>query len=242
MKQIEIVSHCYAEEIPDFAALLTAQLSSLAEFPPERCRVRYTLCQTPTDRETYRVAREFELLYLNERLPVELLWIMQTKRELFRRAIGRNIAAKRTKADILWFADCDYCFGPGCLDALSQMEFTTLVYPREVLIHLDHATGDSEIARIQPGTLCQLDTSRFVTSRPKVAIGGIQIVPGDMARAKGYCDGTKWIQPRRDERPFPDFRDDRAARAIYGASHAIDLPHVYRLRHTRTSYETEAQR
>ncbi len=35
---------------------------------------------------------------------------------LFRRAIGRNMRAKQSQADVLWFADTDYLFGEGCID------------------------------------------------------------------------------------------------------------------------------
>ena len=38
MKTIEIVTHCYAEQHPVFAKLLTAQLSSLLLWPPEMQR------------------------------------------------------------------------------------------------------------------------------------------------------------------------------------------------------------
>lgn len=235
---VELVSHCYAAEIPCFAHLLNCQLSSLFLCPPSHCRVRITVCQTPDDGLTYYVAKEFAAKYSESGLPVELVQRMYGKRELFRRAIGRNQAALQTKSDVVWFIDCDYLIGSGCLDALvaTSLPSSRVAFPREVMIHSSHAVGDAEIARVVPGKVFEPDLSLFVPSHPKVAIGGIQIVPGDVAR-RGYLDGTKWVVPRKDEKPFPDFRDDKAYRNAVGGSEPIDLPGVYRMRHSKTSYQ-----
>ena len=48
-------------------------------------------------------------------------WQPMPKQELFRRAIGRNRAALATKADWVWFTDCDLMFRDNCLDALAEV-------------------------------------------------------------------------------------------------------------------------
>jgi hypothetical protein len=87
-------------------------------------------------------------------------WPLPTE-QLCRRTIGRNMAALATTADWVWFIDCDYIFGEGTLDALATVLPTVdadLVYPCVV-------------------------GARAITK----AIGGAQIVRGDVARRDGYC-------------------------------------------------------
>ena len=39
----------------------------------------------------------------------------------FRRGIGRNLAAKSTRADWIWFTDADIVFQEKCLDTLADL-------------------------------------------------------------------------------------------------------------------------
>ena len=60
-------------------------------------------------------------------------WQVLPKEQLFRRSIGRNKAAKNTKADWIWFTDCDIIFHENCLDTLAdelQGSDEVLVFPR----------------------------------------------------------------------------------------------------------------
>lgn len=249
MRTLEFVVHCYSLEIPDFARLLTVQLSSLALWPPERCKLRVTVCSTPDDKQTIRVCREFDCLFNQKRLPIDVIMRMYRKGSLFRRGVGRNDAAKLTKADVVWFLDCDYAMGEGCLDALATATEAglpaTLAYPRNVHIQKSHALGDAMIARVVPGELFTPDPSEFKPRRERYAIGGLQIVSGETARRYGYCDGTKWAEPVSEQGGFRDTKEDkvfrRAMEAIDGSA-AIDLPNLYRLRHSRSAFESAEKR
>jgi len=266
MKTVEIITHCFAEKIPAFASLLTAQLSSLILWEPRNCMAVLTICYAEDDQRTkWVIERLVEIVdgckedepelaraidtglvpCPHPRVDMKLLFELD-RAKLFRRSIGRNMAARRSRADIVWFADCDYIFGEGCLDALAASEFTGLTYPQEVQIHRAHHIGDAEIARIKPGELFTPDLSLFETKREKFAIGGLQIVPGDVARKYGYCDGGRWQKPADPAQGFQDTREDKAYRQEMiekcGPSKAIHLPNLYRFRHSESAFEDSAKR
>jgi len=166
--------------------------------------------------------------------------------KLGRRCIGRNLAALSTDADLVWFTDCDHVFGDGCLDALVGMPWpshfgtpASMVFPQTIQIHRDHATGDQAADKVKKANLHDIDPAEFVVKHYSVAIGGVQIVTGDFARKHGYLDGNlKWQRPA--EKPFGDFRDDIAYRKHcqrFGPIVPIELPGLYRIRHSTTSYQ-----
>ncbi len=238
MKTIEIVVHCYAEKIPDFAAMLTAQLSSLVLWTPKTCNVTLRVCAKSGDQLTDEAGFGFGP-FLAENVFSDPLWLDGT--DIFRRAIGRNIAAKRSNADIVWFADADYLFGEGCLDALAASDFKGLAYPRDIMIHKSHAVGDAELARIKIGEQFEPDLTLFKPQRIKFAIGGLQIVDGDTARAGGYLDGTRWVKPTTAT-DFQDTREDRVFRGLFPKSTALELPNLFRMRHSRSAFESADSR
>lgn len=249
MKLIEIIVHVYAEEFPAFASLLTAQLSSLVLWQPQRCNVLVTVCGTPGDVLAFNTCT-----LLHERLrplpQASLRWVPFDKAHLFRRGCARNMIAKTTGANVVWFADADYLFGPGCLDALAEARLPgTLevgqprcVFPRQYQVHRSHAMGDAEIARIVPGQVFTPDLTLFEPCKLSFAIGGLQIVSGDWAARNGYLDGTKWSQPVPDATRFLDTKEDKHYRAACGGSSPIDLPNLYRLRHSSSSFESPEKR
>ena len=237
MKTLEIVTHAYAEKLPDYAGDLIYHLSSLVLFPPTVGRVRMTVCYSPSDE---RVCRVLEWFTMNTQLNLNHIW--QEVPELGRRTIGRNIAAKQTKADIVWFADGDFAFRQGCLDALFNLVWpdATMVFPRTVKISKDHEGGDAEVQRLGDRVgLVDINPLEYEDTYYRIAIGGIQIVPGDFAREWGYLGvgKEKWLQPAR--RPFHDTLEDKIYRG-YCLEHgkgvkSIELPELYRIRQTKNA-------
>jgi hypothetical protein len=241
MKTIEIIVHCWAERRPVFASMLTAQLSSLVIWRP-RCRVKITVFTSAGDRRTADVLRGFGAAHEQ---PAHSVWVSSWTLplpQLLRRAIGRNLAAKASTADVVWFGDCDYLFGDGCLDKLAEHEWKAgLGFPLGAYIHKDHATGDAEMGHVVPGQVWEPDLSLFVPWKARGAIGGLQIAPGDVAR-RGYCDGTKWQNEVRAD-DFQDTREDRAYRgSVPGPHDRIHLPNLYRIRHSDSAFESVEQR
>lgn len=235
-KTVEIVVHCYAEERPVFASLLTAQLSSLVIWPPSTCEVVVDVVGCNSDALTRGVVRVFQ--QQREAPQIVIRWRGMTKPEMFRRGYARNLFFKTTFADFIWATDCDYLFGEGCLDALAAMNFQDCIgYPEAYLIHKSHAAGDAEIARIVPGSPFVPDLSLYVPEFPKHAIGGLQIAPRDFAR-QGYLDGTKWSRPDDSATRF-SYAEDRRYRS---RTMKIPLPGVYRFRHSVTDYEPAEKR
>jgi hypothetical protein len=246
MKTVHVITHCYAAKIPDFAKMLTAQISSLILWPPKTCRAILQVCTTPDDVVTAKA-----IIDLANIMPplTKLDLLLMPKTDLFRRAIGRNAAAKASMADVCWFADADYLFGEGCLDAVAAVKFPAggpeFALPRDAAIHADHNAGDAELARIEIGKLFEPDLSKFKRWAPKLPIGGLQIVSGDTAR-QGYLDGTKWIKPLADASlGFQNTSEDsryRKSRYGGGSRFFADIPGVFRMRHWESAFETREQR
>ena len=164
------------------------------------------------------------------------------KNSLLQRAIGRNMAAKQTKADVIWMADADYLWCEGCLDSLTQLagKLGPLWFPRETLLQVSHALGDATLDAVtEPGIYainedCGDDEpAEFEPKIEKRAIGGIQIVAGDVARKVGYCDGTKWMTPVPEGTDYvAGFKSDVDFRWALGTDgEPIDVPNLFRLRH-----------
>lgn len=236
---VELVSHCWAVELPQYASALCYQLSSFVLHKPMDCNVQATVCHCRSDPATRRV-----LDYFAEHLP-SLSGVELSPPELGRRSIGRNLAALRTTADVVWFADVDQVYRDGCLNRLAGLEWpegALMIHPKRIMIHKDHETGGAALKRVDPNDpgLIDVDPIEFVPKRYNRAIGGVQIVKGDFARMYGYLSGDlKWQQPRRDGRPFADFRDDVAYRKFcsdHGDVVGVDLSGMYRLRHTRKTH------
>jgi hypothetical protein len=223
---LEIVSHCW-----QYAHLLAYQLSSLVLYPPTRLAVTMTVFHAAEDEGTVALLRRFEARQVPK---VRWNWRVLSRGELFRRGIGRNIAARQTKCDWIWFTDCDLLFHRGCLDALGdilQGRRDALVFPRQEL-----CTGllDPDDPMLSPDLesekLPEIDTTRFNPIVRDRATGPLQITHGDVARACGYCEGLRVYQ-----KPSPVWTkatEDRAFRWLLRTQGVpIDLPGVYRIRH-----------
>jgi len=229
---IEIVTHCYAKEYPHFADCLKLQILSIRRYRP-LCSVQLTVCCTKDDEITMNVIQKEEA------------WIKKivlTLPELGRRAIGRHKAAIDTKADIVWFADADYCFVDNILDRLNALEWaeeTVMVFPKEVMIHKNHAMGDETTDEAKKNNIVEgvINRDDFEPKRYYKAIGGAQIIKGDFAREHGHLPNTKWMKPLNT--PFANTREDVAFRSFclkHGNIVGVDLPGVYRIRHSTTPH------
>jgi hypothetical protein len=109
--------------------------------------------------------------------------------------------------------------------------YSRLYFPRVTLFNITKASGDAYSDRAVVPGIYDIDPADFVEHRPSKAIGGIQIVPGDVARRYGYCDGQEnLLRPVTDGR-WQVTRGDTAFREILGTrGRAIDLPNCYRIR------------
>lgn len=224
--ELEIVSHCW-----NYSHFLVYQLSSLVLFPPSRLSVRMTVFYSPEDQHTTTLLAYFAGLSVPN---VRWNWQARPKEQLFRRAIGRNDAALATRADWVWFTDCDLLFREGCLDTLAdclQGRRDALLYPREErrtpLLESDNPMFTA--GQREPRVL-DIDAAQFKAEHPTRATGPLQIAHGDVCRAVGYCDALAAYQ-RPSERWCKAY-EDRAFRWLLRSQGVpIDIPGVYRIRH-----------
>lgn len=224
--EVEIVSHCWR-----YHAFLAYQLTSLVDHPPSFTRVRMTVVYSSEDVETLRMLEFFGAIEVDH---VEWNWIDLPKEQLFRRAIGRNLAARRTEADWIWFTDCDVLFLEGCLDALGRalqgrrdrLVFPSVEHVTPLLPDDDPVLGEAA----ERPQLVRIDPSRFYPQTLDVAKGPMQITHGDVARAVGYCEQLAIYQEPSDR--WRKAWEDRAFRWLLRTEGApLDVPGVYRIRH-----------
>jgi hypothetical protein len=233
---IEIVTHCYSGPGSggQYTQHLKWQFASLVHYSAP-VKVCLSVCYT-TEGDRYtaqRLARMERMLSEMDGLEhLHLKLIRLTPGQLFRRAIGRNYAALHSTARVVWFTDVDYLFGPKCLQTLAKLASneTGLIYPERLLISKDHATGAAAVKREERNQLPKIKKREFAERRQRLCIGGVQIVGGDLARAEGYCQGTKWVEPVDPAAGFRSCACDKAYRRGRGAEHR-PIPSVYRLRH-----------
>jgi hypothetical protein len=224
---IEIVSHCW-----QYAHLLCYQLSSLVLFPPTRARVRMTVFHAVEDARTRAMLGFFGAIAAPG---VEWNWQALPPPELFRRAIGRNRAARATRADWIWFTDCDIVFHRDCMDGLAaalQGRQDLLVYPKHERITPMLAETDPVLAaeRDRP-RVADIDTGQFeLAANPPKPKGAYHIVHGDAARACGYCEQVPLYQ--RPVARWAKTYEDSAFRWLMGTDGTgLDVPGVHRIRH-----------
>lgn len=255
MKRIELIVTCYAGKYPQYAAMFMSQVASLLTHPPKTCSVCLTVCHSACDEMVHDVIDEAELGMDGDRLDL-CRWVFPLN-ELFRRGLCRNYAAKKSTADIVWFADADALWLDGCLDALASSEWERLARPAEAHFHKTHAQGDADIERnmkwwktVKDWSSSRSatkwdeaipDPSRFQPERIKFASGGYIIVDGDTAR-KGFLDGTKWTQPVDPAGGFRDPREDIAYRKQFKKSTPLNLPNLYRFRHSVSTFQKAEDR
>jgi len=236
MSSIEIVSHCYCPPGFDhYAEMLKWQFSSLELYPPN-ADVTLSVCYTETDTATTAALQQIAELASASRSGARVKCLNFEPGELFRRAIGRNFVALETDADVVWFTDIDYLFGPECLATVADLVGPDdgLVIPAAIWIHRDHATGDADVEQYRLATLKPIPFHHFVERRQKIAIGGCHIVGGNTARRVGYCkQSPKYMEPVDPSFGFRSCRCDRAFRKLNNfEAKRLKIPNVFRMRHT----------
>lgn len=223
---IEIVSHCW-----NYAHMLVYQLSSLVLFAPQNVDITMTVYYGEEDALTVELLAYFA----RQNVPgVRWNWQKLPRQALFRRAIGRNLAAKQSKADWVWFTDCDVLFRDGCLDSLAaalQGRRDALVFPSA-----EHCTGllPPEAPLLSPAMapmqVLDVDPTLFSHFPRDRATGPLQITHGDVARAVGYCESLPYYQQPSDT--WCKAYEDRAFRWLLRTQgKPVDVPGVFRIRH-----------
>jgi len=224
--RLEIVSHCWR-----YAGLLERQLDSIVTHPPREVDLTVTVFYADEDAPTRRLLDEFGSKKV---CGVRWRWWALPTRQLLRRAIGRNLAARATEADWVWFTDCDVLFGEGCLDALSrklQGRSDPLVFPSVELRSprvpgfrsvMDPGMDVGQAPAIDPGICTPVSLNR--------ATGPYQIVHGDAARFAGYCSSLSYYQ--RPSSRWRKAHEDRAFRWLLRTPGVpVDVPGVIRIQH-----------
>lgn len=225
---LEIVCHCWR-----YAHYLNYQLSSLVNHRTDKLNVTMTVYHAAEDEAVADVLAFFQDI---EVPGVTWDWRVLPKEKLFRRGIGRNLAAKSTTADWIWFTDCDILFHENCLDTLAeelQGRDDPLVFPRYGLGTSLLTDDDETLNKGREGpAILDIPLADFVPyggARSK-AKGPYQITHGDVARACGYCESIGLYQ-----KPVERWRktyEDRAFRWLMGThGTAIDVPGACQIRH-----------
>ena len=226
--RLNIVSHCWR-----YSHYLTYQLSSLVIHRSSRLDLTMTVYYSPEDEPTQEVLSFFGKIELPG---ITWDWQPLPKEYLFRRGIGRNLSAKRSTADWVWFTDADVVFGEGCLDSLADLlqgRDDMLVFPASI-----HGTAllpeeDLVLQRGRAGPALMdlpLQAFPYCLGPAKRATGPYQIVHGDVSRAFGYCESIHAYQ-----KPANHWRkcyEDSAFRWLLGTHGVpIDLAGVCQIRH-----------
>lgn len=224
--RLEIVSHCW-----QYAHLSVYQLSSLVNHPPEDIDVDYTLYYAKEDSATQKLVDTFDKIDVPN---VNWQWHPMTREQLFRRAIGRNQAALSTRADWIWFADCDLIFHRGCLDSVASAlsgKATRLAYPQsEEITELLPAEHPMVNLSTEQPTVVDIDLALFHQSPIEKAKGAFQIVHADVARSCGYCKDLKHYQ-QPTHRWRKTFEDTAFRRLIDDEGLAVPITGLHRIRH-----------
>ena len=223
--KLEIVSHCW-----NYSDLLSYQLSSLVKYEFQHAEVTHTVFYSEEDQATTQLLEFFSSQHKEN---VTWNFIALPKEQLFRRAIGRNEAAKQSQADWVWFTDCDVVFHEGALDALANElkgRQDVLVYPAKMRVTELLAKDDPLLQQIQQPAVREVDMEKFTDRTFSRATGPIQIVHGDVARACGYCDDLEVYQKAMPR--WAKCYDDRAFRWLINSQGVpINVPNVLFIRH-----------
>lgn len=223
--ELEVVSHCWK-----YSSMLAYQLSSLIKYPPSKLTVTMTVMYSEEDKMTVRL---LDFIGRHEVQNVRWNWVALESSELFRRGIGRNLAAKNTQADWVWFTDCDIVFHQGCLDSLAaslQGRKEALVFPEKEYTTPMLPKTSKLFTESRLDYLNEIDIDAFQVHSRDRAKGAYQIVHGDVARAIGYCDGLSIYQTPSDH--WCKCYEDRAFRWLLGSKGVpLDVKGVYQIRH-----------
>ena len=225
---LELVSHCWR-----YSHFLNYQLSSLVKNPTTKLDITMTVFYAEEDDAVKAVLDYFGAMDIEG---VTWNWQVLPKEQLFRRSIGRNLAAKNTNADWIWFTDCDILFHERCLDTLAdrlQGRDDSLVFP---VIGLGTALLPDDDPVLEAGrkgpAVLEIpieDFSPYGGERDK-AKGPHQITHADIARACGYCESIRLYQTPAER--WRKTYEDRAFRWLIDTHGTpLDIPNVCQIRH-----------
>ncbi len=231
--KLEIVSHCWG-----YSNMLTYQLSSFVNNPPTKCAVTVTVFYAKEDTKSQAVVDFFSTKSVNN-----VTWNFQplSKGKLFRRGIGRNMAARNTNADWLWFTDCDIIFHKNCLDSLAEQlqgKQESLYYPKQERTTEMLAQDDPMLRQDSEPQLVDIDTDGFSLHSRDKAKGAFQIVHGDVARAIGYCERLKMFQTE-DDRWRKTYEDTAFKWLIASEGIPLEIDGVFQIRHVQKGRYTK---
>lgn len=222
---IEVVSHCWG-----YSHMLAYQLSSLVNYPPTKATVTMTVFYSDEDKDTVKI-----LDFFAKQQVKNVIWNWQKlpKQLLYRRGIGRNKAALATKADWVWFSDCDIMFNENCIDSLVdslQNCNEVLVFPKQEKTTPMLAEDHPLLQKGAEPHVISIDEGDFEYYSRSKATGEFQITHGDVARAVGYCANISIYQTPAEH--WCKCVEDRCFRWLVG-SHgvAIDIENVFQIRH-----------
>ncbi|HCM46312.1 MAG TPA: glycosyl transferase [Colwellia sp.] len=225
--KLEIVSHCWG-----YSNMLTYQLSSFVNHPPTKCALTVTVFYAKEDTKSQSVVDFF-----NKKIVKNVTWNFQaiSKGKLFRRGIGRNMVARSTEADWLWFTDCDIIFHENCLDSLAeklQGKQESLYYPQQERTTEMLAQDDPMLRQDSAPQLVDIDAEGFSLHSRDKAKGAFQIVHGDVARAIGYCEKLKMFQTE-DDRWRKTYEDTAFKWLISSEGIPLNIDGVFQIRHVQ---------
>ena len=231
--QLEIVSHCWG-----YSNMLTYQLSSFVNYPPTKCAITVTVFYAKEDSKSQAVIDFFSQQKVNN-----VIWNFQalSKGKLFRRGIGRNMAARTTKAQWLWFTDCDIIFHENCLDSLAEQlqgKQETLYYPKQERTTEMLAQDDPMLRQDSEPQLVNIDSDGFSLHSRDKAKGAFQIVHGDVARKIGYCEQLKMFQTE-DDRWRKTYEDTAFKWLIASEGIPLEIDGVFQIRHVQKGRYTK---
>ncbi len=231
--KLEIVSHCWG-----YSNMLTYQLSSFVNYPPTKCALTVTVYYAKEDTKSQAV-----LDFFSQKKVDNVTWNFQalSKGKLFRRGIGRNLAARSTDADWLWFTDCDIIFHENCLDSLAEQlqgKQESLYYPKQERTTEMLAQDDPMLRQDSEPQLVDIDAEGFSLHSRDKAKGAFQIVHGDVARAIGYCEKLKMFQTE-DDRWRKTYEDTAFKWLISSEGIPLDIDGVFQIRHVQKGRYTK---
>ena len=231
--KLEIVSHCWG-----YSNMLTYQLSSFVNYPPTKCALTVTVFYAKEDIKSQAV-----LDFFSQKNVDNVTWNFQalSKGKLFRRGIGRNLAARNTNADWLWFTDCDIIFHENCLDSLAEQlqgKKESLYYPKQERTTEMLAQDDPMLRQDCEPQLVDIEADGFSLHSRDKAKGAFQIVHGDVARAIGYCEKLKIFQTE-DDRWRKTYEDTAFKWLISSEGIPLDIDGVFQIRHVQKGRYTK---
>ncbi|MCP4412402.1 MAG: glycosyltransferase family 2 protein [Gammaproteobacteria bacterium] len=230
---LEIVSHCW-----QYSNMLTYQLSSFVNYPPTKVHLTVTVFYSTDDKKTHSV-----LDFFRQKSVSNITWNFQPleNEKLFRRGIGRNMAALETQADWIWFTDCDIIFHENCLDSLAlqlQGSQEILYFPHHERTTEMLEESDPMLSKNSKPQIVDIKVERFSLHSRDKAKGAFQIVHGDIARAIGYCKKIRIFQTRSDR--WRKTYEDTAFRWLVASKGIpVDIDGVFQIRHIKKGRYTE---